>query len=99
MRERDLKYGFTISLREYEETIPSLWETTKEFIATYPEYVVPFNHSESLIKFVSDDKGRTYNLCHFWSNFEIGSLKFLNSKEYLAYFNFLDRAGGFFYER
>ncbi|KAJ1932978.1 alpha-1,2-mannosyltransferase ktr1 [Linderina pennispora] len=38
-------------------------------------------------------------MCHFWSNFEIGSLEFLRSEKYMAYFNFLDRAGGFFMER
>lgn len=99
MRDRDLKYGFTISIIEYEETIPTLWETTKRFIERYPDYVIPFNSSDSLIDFISYDKGETYNLCHFWSNFEIGSLEFLRSKEYLAYFDFLDKAGGFFYER
>ena len=30
---------------------------------------------------------------------QIGSIKFLRSEGYQAYFNHLDRAGGFFYER
>ena len=34
-----------------------------------------------------------YNLCHFWSNFELGSLNWLRSPAYLDYFNHLDRAG------
>lgn len=34
-----------------------------------------------------------------WSNFEIGDLDFFRSPEYLAYFEHLDRAGGFYYER
>jgi alpha 1,2-mannosyltransferase len=34
-----------------------------------------------------------------WSNFEIGSLKWLRSKAYTDYFNSLDQDGGFFYER
>jgi alpha 1,2-mannosyltransferase len=38
-------------------------------------------------------------LCHFWSNFEIASLSWLRSQAYLDYFNHLDKAGGFFYER
>lgn len=34
-----------------------------------------------------------------WSNFEIGSLEWLRSKQYLDYFDALDHDGGFFYER
>jgi alpha 1,2-mannosyltransferase len=34
-----------------------------------------------------------------WSNFEIGSLEWLRSKEYIDYFTSLDKDGGFFYER
>ncbi|CAZ84609.1 unnamed protein product [Tuber melanosporum] len=40
-----------------------------------------------------------YNLCHFWSNFEIASLEFYRSEAYSRYFEFLDSTGGFFYER
>ncbi|KAG2237135.1 hypothetical protein INT48_004637 [Thamnidium elegans] len=99
MREKDLKYGFAISLKEYESTIPTLWKTTKEFIAKYPQHIVPTNSSESLMNWITNDGGETYNLCHFWSNFELGNLAFLRSKKYLDFFNHLDQAGGFFYER
>lgn len=34
-----------------------------------------------------------------WSNFEIASLSWLRSEAYTKYFEFLDQAGGFFYER
>jgi len=40
-----------------------------------------------------------YNMCHFWTNFEIGDLRFFRSKEYRALFDHLDRAGGFYTER
>lgn len=99
MREKDLKYGFAISLHEYENTIPTLWETTKDFMNKYPQHIVPKNDSESLMSWVSNDGGNSYNLCHFWSNFEIASLAFLRSQKYIDYFNHLDKAGGFFYER
>ena len=49
--------------------------------------------------FVSDDDGLSYNLCHFWSNFEIASLDFYRGEAYTKYFDHLDKAGGFFYER
>lgn len=43
--------------------------------------------------------GETYNMCHFWSNFEIARLDFFRSDEYKAYFEALDRTGGFWNER
>lgn len=71
MQERDLKYGFTIALREYRATIPSLWKTTLEFAKSHPQYIYPRTRSDSLLRLVSDDNGWSYNLCHFWSNFEV----------------------------
>ena len=32
-----------------------------------------------------------YNLCHFWSNFELGDLRFFRSRPYLDFFDYLDR--------
>ncbi|KAJ1922374.1 hypothetical protein IWQ60_006565 [Tieghemiomyces parasiticus] len=95
MHVNQLKYGFTISIHEYRETIPTLWETTKRFMRDHPEYV---SHPNTL-EWVVDQKSGDYNLCHFWSNFEIGDLAFLRSERYQAYFDYLDQAGGFFYER
>ncbi|RUS16107.1 glycolipid 2-alpha-mannosyltransferase [Endogone sp. FLAS-F59071] len=99
MHDNKLKYGWTLSLHEYRETIPTLWETTREFMRQNPEYIISQDDPGSLMNFVTEDSGNSYNGCHFWSNFEIGSIKFLRSEQYLSYFNFLDRAGGFFYER
>jgi len=50
---------------------------------------------------VDDEKGwdGEYNLCHFWSNFEIASLDFWRGEAYMKYFETLDKAGGFYYER
>ncbi|KAG7092472.1 alpha-1,2-mannosyltransferase KRE2 [Marasmius oreades] len=94
MEDKKKVYGFTISLPEYEATIPSLWETVKGFMKEYPEYVVPNN----AMGFVSDDGGRTYNKCHFWSNFEIGDLDFWRGEAYSKFFEYLDSKGGFYYE-
>lgn len=95
MKENNKVYGWTISLREYFETIPTLWDTTKKFIKANPKAVAKNN----LMDWISDDKGETYNLCHFWSNFEIGKLDFWREGAYADYFDFLDQSGGFFYER
>jgi len=44
-------------------------------------------------------EGETYNMCHFWSNFEIARLDWFRSKEYNDFFNIMDRSGGFWMER
>ncbi|CEL03291.1 Putative Mannosyltransferase [Aspergillus calidoustus] len=44
-------------------------------------------------------EGESYNMCHFWSNFEIARLDFFRSKEYEDFFEMMDRSGGFWMER
>ncbi|BEI82603.1 hypothetical protein CcaverHIS002_0304710 [Cutaneotrichosporon cavernicola] len=95
MKDNGYKYGWTLSLYEYEATIPTLWSETKKFIQDHPEYV----HKNSAMPWISDNGGESYNLCHFWSNFEIGDLNFWRGEAYTAYFNHLEKAGGFYYER
>lgn len=95
MRENKKSYGFTISLFEYGATIETLWQTTKNFMKEYPQLV----HPDNLMKFISDDNGETYNKCHFWSNFEVADLDLWRGASYSTYFDYLDHAGGFFYER
>lgn len=95
MKENNKKYSFVLSLYEYIETIPTLWDSVKKFMKNHPEHIAEGNS----MGFLSDDGGDSYNKCHFWSNFEIGSLEWLRSKAYTDYFEALDQDGGFFYER
>lgn len=44
-------------------------------------------------------EGEKYNMCHFWSNFEIARLDFYRSKEYEDFFQVMDKSGGFWHER
>ena len=44
-------------------------------------------------------EGESYNMCHFWSNFEIARLDWFRSKEYNEFFDMMDRSGGFWMER
>lgn len=44
-------------------------------------------------------EGESYNMCHFWSNFEIARLDWFRSKEYEDFFTMMDRSGGFWMER
>ncbi|KAK9235302.1 nucleotide-diphospho-sugar transferase [Lipomyces kononenkoae] len=95
MEQGGYDYGFTLSLYEYIETIPTLWKSVKKFIQEHPEHIA----EDNLMNWISDDNGITYNKCHFWSNFEIGNLDFWRSPAYSDFFDFLDYEGGFFYER
>lgn len=95
MEANNKVYGFTISLVEWEATIPTLWSTVKEFIVNNPEYVSPDNS----IGYLSGDHGESYNLCHYWSNFEIADMDFWRGEAYQKFFEFLDSKGGFYYER
>jgi alpha 1,2-mannosyltransferase len=95
MREHKKTYGFTIALHEWERTVPTLWNSTLQFVAQHPEYV----HHNNLLDFVYDRGNDRYNLCHFWSNFEIADMEFWRGRAYQEYFNYLDQCGGFYYER
>lgn len=106
MRENNKIYGFVITILEYPDTIPTLWNTSQEFFDMHPDYIV----GNSARKFLTDKNAlrkddlvlqtdSDYNMCHFWSNFEIADLNFFRSKPYLEYFDYLDQKGGFYYER
>lgn len=95
MADNKKKYSFVLSLYEYVETIPTLWDSVKGFMKEHPEHIAKDNS----MAFLSDDGGATYNHCHMWSNFEIGNLDWLRSPAYIDYFTKLDKDGGFFYER
>ncbi len=61
MHENKKKYSFVLSLYEYIETIPTLWDSVKKFIKNHPEHVAAGNS----MGFLSDDGGDSYNRCHF----------------------------------
>ena len=63
MAENKKKYSFVISLYEYAETIPTIWDSAKKFMQNFPEHIPEGNS----LKWLSDDDGKTYNHCHFVS--------------------------------
>lgn len=99
LRTNQKVYGFVMSLYEIPATVPSLWNHTKEFFSLHPELL----EKNNAFPLISDSKTpldeASFNLCHFWSNFEIASLSFFRSPAYTAFFEHLDSQGGFFYER
>lgn len=64
MQDHGKKYSFVLSLYEYVETIPTLWDSVKGFMKKYPEHIAQGNS----MGFLSDNNGDTYNHCHFVSN-------------------------------
>ncbi|KAJ1676855.1 hypothetical protein EV182_007373, partial [Spiromyces aspiralis] len=94
MYSKGYKYGFNIAPPEKSETVETLWDTTKEWIRQN-KHLLPERNFASFIL----DNNNNYNMCHFWSNFEIVDLSLYRSEAYQSYFDFLDRSGGFFYER
>jgi alpha 1,2-mannosyltransferase len=63
MVDNKKKYSFVLSLYEYYETIPTLWDSTKKFMKANPQHIAEGNS----MAFLSDDGGETYNKCHFVS--------------------------------
>lgn len=65
MKDNGKKYSFVLSLYEYVDTIPTLWDSVKGFMKKYPEHI----SSDNSMGFLSDDNGDSYNHCHFVSTY------------------------------
>ena len=70
MYDHGKKLSFSIALYEYGDTIPTLFETIMSFAARHPDWVQSTASKNSIWPFVLDDK-QTFNMCHFWSNFQV----------------------------
>ncbi|KAI5918001.1 glycolipid 2-alpha-mannosyltransferase-domain-containing protein [Camillea tinctor] len=115
MSDTDMAYGFNMAILDDARSFPSLWERTKTFIKQHKDMLAGDADLNWLVQdtkattstgfsFAFDQDGNVidgieYNNCQFYSNFEVGSLDFFRSKEHRAYFDHLDKAGGFYYER
>jgi mannosyltransferase len=103
MQDHNKTYGFNVNIYDSPESVTTLWPETRKFIADHGKYLNPNNAIEWLQdkerRPEHNEKAHGYSTCHFWSNFEIGDMEFWRSKPYQDYFDHLDRAGGFFYER
>lgn len=95
MKENNKKYAFTLAPLELHTTVTNLWETVQEFSRKNPKLVAKDNNMD----FLTEDGGATYNMCHFWSNFEIGDMDFYRLEAYSKFFDHIDKAGGFYYSR
>lgn len=95
-RDNNIKYGFTMNILDDARSFPSLWSRTMSFINAHPELI----HPEADLDWLLDPfNGGDYNNCQFFSNFEVGDLRFFRGEANEKYFKWLDRGGGFYYER
>jgi alpha 1,2-mannosyltransferase len=98
MVDNNKLYGFSIARPEMMNTIPSLWKKIKIWLDLGYKNKIAQNNA---IDFISSDKGQNLDksACTFFNNFEIGAFSVFRDKQYLDYFDYLDKSGGFFYER
>jgi alpha 1,2-mannosyltransferase len=92
MRSQDFEYAY---MCDEEGEVPSvaqdLWETTVKFME---ESNIPMN---DYLKSRLVDGRWNYNM--FYTNFEIAKFSFFRGKDYMAYFDYLDKSGGIYYKR
>lgn len=76
-------------------------EDSPDYKRPLPEEILRGDPNQQSIKHVDPEamEGENYNMCHFWSNFEIARLDWFRSKEYEDFFQMMDRSGGFWMER
>lgn len=105
-------YGFTIALWEVGKSCPSLFRSMadwKEMMGiptnglwkamVSPSWVpYPFRRFMSWLPY-RDVRGDEWNLCHYWSNFEIADMDVFRTRAYQDLFEYLDKKGGFYFER
>ncbi|CCE66256.1 hypothetical protein TPHA_0P00980 [Tetrapisispora phaffii CBS 4417] len=95
MKDNNKQYGFFHSRKTQTAAVKSLWPAVTEFMSANPEMLA----QDNMLRFISDDEGKSYNMCGFESSIEIGSFEFFRSKEYQVLFQNLDARNGWFYER
>lgn len=105
-------YGFALAMTEDKRTVRKLWKTSRDYFekraswnASVPEGDSYDTIQHTSLGFIEQNTDTNllvrgdFNYCHYWSNFEIGSLAFFRGPDYDGYFEALDRTGNFFYER
>lgn len=84
-----------------EEETPAESEKKKKKQEKLPDEILLTEPGDKNLDEIDPEamEGESYNMCHFWSNFEIARLDWFRSKAYEDFFNMMDRSGGFWNER
>ncbi|UCS23666.1 uncharacterized protein HLK63_M07359 [Nakaseomyces glabratus] len=97
MQDNRKIFGFTLSIKEIERSAKKIWGHNLNFTAHNREFYNPIEKS-SLRSYIQVGRD-TYNYCSFSTDLQIVNLNFLRSPVYTKYFEYMDKAGGIFYER
>jgi alpha 1,2-mannosyltransferase len=98
--DKNLMYGFAVSSGELLITIQTLWPTVKQWLHKDDNINKMPKNNESMLGFISNDNGQSLSsYCIFYNNFEIARFSLFRNETYLSFFEHLDTAGGFYYER
>lgn len=97
MQDTDKTFGFGLSIKEDARSDTNFHKTFKEFAEKHSGIYNAFQkqNMEEYINIGVD--GATH--CSFSTELQILNLNFLRSPGYQAYFDYIDKAGGIFYER
>ncbi|KAI9476446.1 MAG: nucleotide-diphospho-sugar transferase [Benjaminiella poitrasii] len=98
MFENKKKTSFSMALYEYQETIPTLYQTVIDYAQSHPYWIQPSADPNTLWHFILNENNQ-FNYCHLWNNFQIADVSFYRGEQYQSFFNYLDRTNGIFYER
>lgn len=99
MLDNQKEISYSMATYEKQETIPSLFKTVTKFKKQHPEWHPTIDMADkSLMSLMTYEDGE-YNRCFFWNNFQIAATSFFKSAEYQAFFEFIDKEEGIFYER
>lgn len=107
-------YGFALAMTEDKRTVRKLWNQSRRYFESLAAWNSSIPDGESYavedfpdnsLAFLEQNTDTNelvrgdFNLCHYWTNFEIANLDFFRSDLYEGYFQSLDSTGNFFYER
>ncbi len=101
MIEKEKLYGFALAIPEFVHFIPSLWKAIEDWMNTSS---VSFDRLNGVKKKMSDAQCGSKSQCcldrfQYWNNFELAAFSIWRDPKYISYFDYLDKHGGFFYER
>ena len=93
-------YGFALSLHEDPWTIPTLWDKVKAYLNHTKDDYSKFNFvDQHMNKFGCQAAHCCLDRSQFYNNFEVAPFSLWRDKQFIEYFDYLDKTGGFYYER
>ncbi|OAD04904.1 glycosyltransferase family 15 protein [Mucor lusitanicus CBS 277.49] len=100
MLDNHKEISYSMASYEKQETIPSLFKAVTKFKRQHAEWHPSVDVADdSLMSLMTNEDDGQYNRCYFWNSFQIATTRFFKSEAYQAFFEFIDKEDGIFYER